>query len=161
MIFVTIGTDTNDFSRLLKKIDKLIEEGKIKEEVVMQIGHSKYEPKNAKWFRFESYERIKELNKEARLIITHGGVGSILTALILKKPVIAVPRLKKYKEHVDDQQVELVSVLEKEGYVKGIFDLNKLSDEINLSHAKKIPSTRKVLIEEIKNYISNFEKQLK
>jgi len=154
MIFVTVGTDTNSFNRLLKKVDELIEENKIKDEVIMQIGYSTYIPKYAKWFRFASYNEIKILNKKAKLIITHGGVGSILTALIFEKPVLAVPRLKKFKEHVDDQQTELVKALDKEGYIKGVFDLNKLESEIKKFKMKKVKSTKSMLIKEIKNYLS-------
>lgn len=160
MIFVTVGTDTNSFNRLLKKVDELIG-NEINEDVIMQIGHSTYEPKNAKWFRFESYETMKQLNQKARIVITHGGVGSILTALIFEKPVFAVPRLKKFKEHVDDQQTELVKILDKEGYVKGIFDLDKLENEIKSFEAKKIKSTKKLLIKELKKYLSYYEKQIK
>lgn len=160
MIFVTVGTDTNSFNRLLKKVDELIENGKINEEVIMQIGNSNYEPKNAKWFRFESYEIMKQLNQKARLVITHGGVGSILTALIFGKPVFAVPRLKKFKEHVDDQQTELVKVLDKEGYVKGIFNLDRLEDEIKTFKVRKMKSTKSLLINELKKQLSNYERQI-
>ena len=43
MIFVTLGTQDKDFSRLLKAIDREIEKGTIKEKVIVQAGHSKYE----------------------------------------------------------------------------------------------------------------------
>lgn len=158
MIFVTVGTNENNFDRLLRKIDELIEAGKIKEEVIMQIGHSSYIPKNAKWFKFESYEKMKELNEKASIVITHGGVGSILTALIYKKTVIAVPRMKKFNEHVDDHQVELVKELVKDGKVIGVFNIDDIEDVLNKKTKFKIKSTKYRLINEIKKYLENIEK---
>jgi beta-1,4-N-acetylglucosaminyltransferase len=157
MIFVTVGTDTNSFDRLLKKIDELIEKRKIKEEVVAQIGHSKYEPKNAKWFRFESYDKMKHYNKKARIVITHGGVGSILTALVLGKSVIAVPRMKELNEHIDNHQIELVKELVKENKVIGVFEIEQLENKIKAKGSRlKIDNRR--LVKEIENYISSLEK---
>lgn len=157
MILVTVGSDSHSFNRLLKKVDELIEKGKIKEEVIMQIGNSTYEPKNAKWFRFESYQKMKELNQNASLVITHGGVGSILTALIFKKPVIVVPRMKKFNEHIDDHQIELVKEMMKEKKIIGVFDIEELEKEINKKNVFKLKSTRKELIETIKNYLKTIK----
>jgi len=153
MIFVTVGTNDHSFDRLLRKIDEMIEKGKIKEEVIIQIGHSKYIPKNAKWFRFETYENVKKLNKGARLIITHGGVGSILTALIYKKPVIAVPRMMKFNEHVDDHQVELVKELSSKFKIRAVFDIDDLEKELKIDAKPKYESTKRRLIKKIKEYI--------
>ncbi|MBU5687978.1 MAG: beta-1,4-galactosyltransferase [Candidatus Aenigmarchaeota archaeon] len=158
MIFVTVGTNQFSFNRLIKKIDELIRDGKIKEEVVIQIGHSTYEPKHAKWFRFESYEKIKELTSKSRIVITHGGVGSILTALMYKKTVIAVPRMKIFNEHVDDHQVELVKELSKDGKIIAVFDIDKLQDAINKKSKFSYKSTRENLVKEIKEYIHKINK---
>jgi len=158
MIFVTVGTHPQSFNRLLKAIDTLIENGKIKEEVVMQIGHSTYEPKNARWFRFTDYKEIEKLNKEARLIISHGGAGCILTALSFDKFVIAVPRLKKFGEHTDNHQLDLVRVLEAEGKVIGVYNIKDL--EKSLKTKKKIKTQRsKKLLKKIKTYLSKLSRE--
>ena len=40
MIFVALGTQDKDFSRLLKAIDREIEKGTIKERVIVQAGYA-------------------------------------------------------------------------------------------------------------------------
>ncbi|MBU5687912.1 MAG: PssE/Cps14G family polysaccharide biosynthesis glycosyltransferase [Candidatus Aenigmatarchaeota archaeon] len=158
MIFVTVGTSKFSFNRLIKKIDELVGKGKIKEEVIIQIGHSTYIPKYTKWFRFDSYENMKELTKKCRILITHGGVGSILTGLMFKKTIIAVPRMKKFKEHIDDHQVELIKELSKDGKIIPIFDLNDIENAINKKIKFKYKTKKNFLIKEIKEYIHKINK---
>ncbi len=156
MIFVTVGTHHQSFNRLLQFIDELITSNKIKEEVIMQIGHSTYEPKNAKWFRFTDYKTIENLNKNARIIITHGGAGCILAALNFSKPVIAVPRLKEFAEHTDNHQLELVRTLSKEKKLIAIYDLKDLNEVIHKIKTRNIQKqTKSMLSEEIKKYLQN------
>lgn len=126
MIFVTVGTHDSQFDRLLKELDVLIERGKIKDKIVAQIGRSTYIPKNYEWFRFLEFEKIIELQKRADFIVSHGGVGSIMNALQLKKAIVVVPRLPEYKEHLDRHQVQTTKELEKEGRVIAVYDLKNL-----------------------------------
>jgi len=156
MIFVTVGTHSQSFNRLLEAVDVLIGKEKIKEEVVMQIGYSTYKPKNAKWFRFTNYKEIENLNKKARIIITHGGAGCILTALSFGKPVIAVPRLKRFGEHTGDHQLDLVRILSEEKKVIAIYDVKDLYEAIHKIR-KTIRIKKKVspLSKEIKEYLQS------
>ena len=108
MILVTLGTQDKSFVRLLKAIDKQIELGNIKEEVIVQAGYTKYESKNMKIFDLVSPKELDSLMKSANIIITHGGVGSILGALKYGKPVIAAARLSKYGEHTNDHQKQII-----------------------------------------------------
>ncbi len=117
MIFVTIGTQKFQLNRLLKKMDQLCAEGKIKEEVFAQIGQSDYRPKNYNFITFMDEKTFEEKIKQSSLVITHSGVGSIMTALKYRKPVIIFPRLYKYKEHVDNHQLEIAEVFAKKNYV--------------------------------------------
>lgn len=132
MILVLLGTQNNSFHRLLKQIEKNIENGNIKEEVVVQAGYTKYEPKTRKK-KMKIFDTIpkKELDKlieKANLVISHGGVGSMVTANQKGKKVIAVPRYKKYNEHVNDHQIETIKIFEKKGYVllaENVEDIDK------------------------------------
>ncbi|NJF25150.1 PssE/Cps14G family polysaccharide biosynthesis glycosyltransferase [Thermococcus sp. Bubb.Bath] len=129
MIFVTVGTHYQGFERLIRKMDKIA--GRIDDEVIMQIGYTTYEPKNAKWFRFlEREEDILELYKKADVIVAHAGAGTLLTALSFGKPIVVVPRLKKFGEHVDDQQLELAEALENMNKAIAVYDIEKLEDAI-------------------------------
>ena len=133
MIFVTVGMHYQGFDRLIRKMDEIAP--KIDEEVIMQIGSTKYAPKNAKFFHFVKNETtIQDYFKSARVVVSHAGAGTLLYALSLGKPVIVVPRLKKFGEHVDDQQLELADVLSEKRKaiaVKEIEDLEKALKNIN------------------------------
>lgn len=126
MIFVTLGTQDKSFHRLLEAIDKAIEKGKIKEKVVVQAGHTKYESKNMEIFDLISPDEFSKLMDECDILITHGGVGSILTAVKKGKKVIAAARLKKYKEHTNDHQKQIIKEFEKEGYLLELKDFNQV-----------------------------------
>jgi UDP-N-acetylglucosamine transferase subunit ALG13 len=114
---------------VIKEMDEIA--GRIDEEVVMQIGETAYEPKNTRYFRFTSNEEIDRLYEDARVVVCHAGVGSILSALGHSKPVIAVPRGKKYGEHVDDHQLEIARELEMEGEIMAVYDIEELEKALN------------------------------
>lgn len=79
---------------------------------------------------FISSEELEKLQENADLIITHGGVGSILQSITKGKKVIAVPRLHKYQEHVNDHQQEIVELFNKKGYILGIQEVEELEQAI-------------------------------
>ena len=106
MIFITVGTHEQPFDRLLKCIDKLIEEGTIKEEIVCQKGYTDYEPKNYKAEKLIPYEKMQENIEKARIVITHGGPASFIAPLSIGKIPIVVPRKKEFNEHVNNHQLE-------------------------------------------------------
>lgn len=74
MILVLLGTQNNSFHRLLEEIDKLIQKGIIKDEVIVQAGYTKYQSNNMKILDFVNKNRLEEMESKANLIITHGGV---------------------------------------------------------------------------------------
>jgi len=130
MILITLGTQDKSFVRLLKKIDELIDKNVIDEKVVVQAGFTKYESKNMKIFDLIPRDEFDELIKNSKYIITHAGVGTILTAINNDKKVIGVARLKKYKEHTNDHQVELVKYFSKAGYILGAKNVDDLENQI-------------------------------
>ena len=146
MILVTLGTQKESFKRLLE----YIENSKIDEEIIVQAGYNKFESKKMKLFEFIPYDEMTKLIKDASLIITHGGTGSIIMPLKLGKKVIAVPRLSKYLEHVDDHQTQIVDIFAEEGYILALNDGDSL-DEVYEKSKKFKP----------KKYISNTENFIK
>lgn len=126
MILVMLGTQNNDFHRLLFEIEKNIEIGSINEEVIVQAGFTKYKSNKMKIFDVTSKENLSKLINRANLIITHAGVGSIEMSLEQNKKVIAVPRLKKYGEHVNDHQKDIEQEFNKRGWLIGINDVSEL-----------------------------------
>jgi len=117
MVFVVLGTQGFQMNRLLAQVDGLVSSGRVVDPVIAQIGHSDYEPKSFPFQRFLDKTEFDRLISGADLIITHGGVSTIIKALKCRKPVIVCPRLAKYREHVDDHQREIARAFAKKGFV--------------------------------------------
>ncbi len=117
MIFVILGTQKFQLNRLLKTLDQFVEQGKITEEIVAQIGYSDYLPKRYQYVEFLNKEEFDEMIQKADVVIAHSGVGSIISALNAKKPVIVYPRLAKFREHIDDHQTEIAYAFSRKKYV--------------------------------------------
>lgn len=157
MIFVTVGTHNQSFDRLVRKADEIA--GEIEEEVVIQRGNSGYKPRYAKYFDFAPRDEMEKWVERARVVVTHGGAGSIVFALSKNKPVVVVPRRKKYGEHVNDHQLELARALEEEGRVKMVLDVEELKRSIAEVKGKTLIRREKpVMIEIIKDYLRDLEK---
>ena len=120
MIFVTLGTQDKPFKRLLDIIQKEIDKGNIKDKVVVQAGCTKYLSKDMEIFDLIPMEKFDELIKKCDLLITHGGVGSIISGLKNNKKVIAAARLAKYGEHVNDHQTQIIENFNNSGYIIGL-----------------------------------------
>lgn len=156
MVFVVLGTNDKDFSRLLKAVDREIENSKITEDVIVQCGKTKYHSKHMKMMDFLSMDEFNQYIEEANYIITHGGVGTILDSLKKNKKIIAVPRLKRYKEHVNDHQVQIISQFDQDGYLLGVQDLESLGetiDRISRFKPKKFHSNQKKFVKLLDDYI--------
>ena len=130
MILVTLGTQDKTFVRLLEKINQLIDQGLIKDKVVVQAGFTKYSSDNMEIFDLITQDEFNNLMSKADLVITHGGVGNIISALEKNKKVIAVPRLAKYGEHINDHQTQIIAKFNDLGYIIGLQDVDELDRAI-------------------------------
>lgn len=128
MLFVTVGSQKFQFDRLIRAVDSLFAIGTITGDAFAQIGVCTYIPFNMKSEPFLARERFRKILNDSEVVITHGGTGAIITAVKAGKRVIAVPRLSKYGEHVDDHQVEIVSQFGEMGLIEPCIDLNTLSN---------------------------------
>ena len=131
MIFVILGTQKFQLNRLLKKLDQYIAQGLLQDEVIAQIGYSDYLPKNYKYYEFLNKEEFDKMISKADIVITHSGVGSIIDALNWHKPVIVFPRLAKYKEHIDDHQLDIARAFSRKKLVLCCDENDELLDLIN------------------------------
>lgn len=133
MIFVTVGH--KDFDRLIKKMDEIA--NKPDQEIIMQIGDKpKFFPKNTKYFRFVTRKEIEDYFRKANLIISHCSTGAIMNARKYSKPIIMVTRDYRLGEHVDDHQIQLAKMLERDKLMKGvyiIYDLDMLEQTIKIA----------------------------
>lgn len=139
MILVTTGTQKFQFDRLIKAIDVAVGDKSISEDVFIQTGTSEYKPIYCKYKDFTTPEEMQELRKQSSLIITHGGTNSIIEGLKLGIPVIAIPRLSKYHEHVDDHQCEIVKEMQNSGLIIALYNMDDLVPSIKKAYETRFP----------------------
>ncbi len=140
MILVLLGTQNNQFTRLLQEIEKCIDNGIINQRVVVQAGFTKFKSNKMNIFDLKPREVVENLADEADFIITHGGVGSILMTIKKNKKVIAVPRLSEFNEHVNDHQRQIVEIFNDKGYIIGVQNMEDLSEAIKqIDEFKPVP----------------------
>lgn len=156
MIFVTVGSQKFQFDRLLKEVDKLIENKIINEDVIAQIGYSTYIPKNYKYYKFIDQDEFKKYISKCDMVITHAGTGAIVGALKQGKKVVAVPRLAKYGEHVDDHQIQLLDEFKELNFIEPAYDvkdLEKAIEKCRKNEYNRYVSNTKNVIEDIEKFI--------
>lgn len=155
MIFITVGSQKFQFNRLLEAVDKLIEKKTITDEVFAQIGYSNYIPQNYAFKPFLNRDEFAELTSRADIVITHGGTGAIIGAVKKGKKVIAVPRLAKYGEHVDDHQLQLIEQFKELDLIYACEDgdLEKAIDTVNKTTYKEYKSNTQTIINSIEDFI--------
>lgn len=151
MIFVTLGTQKQQFTRILDYIEK----SNINDEIIVQNGNTKYESKKMKFVGFISYDKIKEYIKKADIVISHGGL-SIIDAIKLNKKVICCPRNSKYKEHINNHQFEMNEFLKEKNYIlmcSNYEEFDKCLKIIKSFKPKKIKDNSDILFKKIKKII--------
>lgn len=133
MIFATIGTQA-PFDRFVKMLDELCKN--INEEVVCQTIQTNYQAQNIKTVDFLPPDEFNQYLEKARLIIAHAGMGTIISALKQKKPIIIVPRLASLKEHRNDHQMATAMRMHELGYVYVAYDKAQLNELISRKDLK-------------------------
>lgn len=109
MILVTVGTQL-PFDRLVKAMDK-IAPSLGGEKIICQTLRGKYKPINLECKDYIVKSEYEMLFKEARIIVSHAGIGSILNAIKYDKNIIIMPRLASLKEHRNDHQLHTADAL--------------------------------------------------
>lgn len=158
MILVTLGTQDKPFKRLLLAIQKEIDNGNIKDEVVVQAGCTKFESKQMKIFDLIPTDEFSKLVEKCDILITHGGVGSIITGLKNNKKVIGVARLKKFGEHTNDHQLQILENFDQEKYIIYLRELDKLNEALKKAKSfkpRKYTSNTHSMIDLLVDYIDS------
>lgn len=158
MIFITVGSQKFQFNRLLKEIDRLIGDGKITEDVFAQTGYSDYMPTNYEYKEFLDRDEFSDIMGKCDKVITHGGTGAIIGAVKQGKKVIAVPRLAKYGEHVDDHQLQITNQFNELGLIEIVTSIDLLNvalENISTKEFEIYISNTKNIIKEVNDFIKN------
>lgn len=158
MILITLGTQDKPFTRLLDAIQKAIDEHIILDEVVVQAGHTKYRSDNMKIFDFINQAEFSQMLEKADIVITHGGVGTIMTALKNHKKILAAARLSEYGEHQNDHQIQILESFDEQGYLiymKNLDDISRYYHQILDFTPKEYESNQMRFIAMLENWIEN------
>ena len=156
MIFLTVGTQDKPFARIIQAVEQAVIEGKITDEVIVQAGNTQYKSKVLNVLNYVPFEDFNKYLSKADIIITHGGVGSILNALKLKKKIIAVPRLKKYGEHINDHQLQVIQKMTEQGYILSTEDENEIANKVKEAENFEV----KEYVSNTENFVQNFKQVL-
>lgn len=141
MIFVTVGTQL-PFDRMIRAIDEWAAgrrghagagngDGGGGAEVFAQIGPSAYRPRHIGWTQFLGADACREKTRAARLIVAHAGMGSIITALELGKPILVMPRRMALGEQRNDHQLATVEQLVAQRKVTAAYDERELIEKLD------------------------------
>lgn len=106
MIFLTVGTQL-PFDRLTRAVDEWAAEHP-DVQVFGQVGDGAYQPKHMQFRAFISPRESEAHFRAAEIVVAHAGMGSIITALQHRKPIVVVPRRSDLGEHRNDHQVATV-----------------------------------------------------
>ncbi|WP_248624395.1 PssE/Cps14G family polysaccharide biosynthesis glycosyltransferase [Enterococcus cecorum] len=151
MILITLGSQKFQFNRLLMAAEKI----HTKDVVFAQIGYSDYIPQNYEYQNFLSREEFDSILEKSDIVITHGGTGAIMNSLKKGKKVIAVPRLSKFNEHIDDHQIQIVRQFEELNLICVCEDMNLSNaiDTVKNTTFQKYKSNTSKMIKSIENFI--------
>lgn len=159
MTFITTGSRNFQFNRLLRTVDLAIDMGLIADVVFAQIGSSDYEIRNYEYVDYLNHDSFNEYIERCDVILTHGGTGVVVNSAKMGKKIVAVPRLAKYKEAVDNHQIQLIKAFEKLGLVTPCYKCGpeEIARAITEAKSKEPPifkSNTNTIIYSIDNYIS-------
>jgi UDP-N-acetylglucosamine transferase subunit ALG13 len=130
VIFLTVGS-MFPFDRLIKSVDELVGQGVITGPIVAQIGDGKYEPQHMPFDRFLGKPEYDKRVNEATMLMGHAGAGTIALALAQHKPLLVVPRLKRFQEHVNDHQIATARKFEQLGHVVVAYEVGEIARKLS------------------------------
>jgi UDP-N-acetylglucosamine transferase subunit ALG13 len=129
VIFLTVGFQL-PFDRLVHAVD-LWAGAQKRTDVFAQIGHSDYKPKHLKYHTHVLPAEFRDLVRRADLVVSHAGMGSIITALELAKPIIVMPRRAALREHRNDHQLAAARLARAYGAINFVNDESELISELD------------------------------
>lgn len=144
MIFVTVGEQL-PFDRLIMAMDRW--SAQTGHKVFAQVGRSDCRPDHIEYKDFLDQTEFRARMEEARLIVAHAGMGTIITSLELGKPIVVMPRKAQLGEHRNDHQVATANRFSALCYVEVAHDEHELwtkLDEI-LLRIEQGPGERKII----------------
>lgn len=159
-VFASVGTQKFPFTRLLKLVDQAAAQGQPQDRFFAQTGFTDYQSPRIETKPFLPKEEFEERIKNCDLLIVHGGVGTMITALKYQKKIIVVPRLCKYGEHVDDHQMQIAESFEQKNLVlccRDGDDILRLIEEAGHHSFAAYVSHRADMVRAIEGFLASLE----
>ena len=156
MIFVTVGSQ-EPFDRLISAVDEWARLRALSD-VFAQIASSTLHPRHIRFTQFVGPPEFNRIMGETRIIVAHAGMGSIISALELGKPIVVMPRRAEFRETRNDHQVATAERFGAQGRIIVAMDENELP--VKLDHALTLGETDRIqaqasphLIATIRNFL--------
>lgn len=156
MIFVTIGTQA-PFDRFIRIIDEIAPS--LKEPIIATTYKGEYKPQNIKTVDFLPPDEFNKLFNEARLIISHAGMGTIISAMNKQKPIIIFPRKASLGEHRNEHQMATAKKMEQLNYVYVAYNEEQLQTLIMTPDLKPLHQLGDFASQQLIKSISEFIKR--
>jgi UDP-N-acetylglucosamine transferase subunit ALG13 len=157
--FVSIGNAHQSFRRLLNGVVETID--LLPRPVIIQCGRTPFHDTRCVYSPFFRLDQYNKFIQDAELLILHAGAGSVIKALRAGKLPIVVPRRKKYREHINDHQLDFAIALSKMDKIELVLETSDLKRAINNVLANnssgKSVTRNNYATTVIKNTLSNFE----
>jgi len=154
MIFLTVGTQF-PFDRLVRAVDEALDRNGFAEEIFAQIGDSVYKPRNFQAVASLDKHQFDESFRRASGIIGHAGMGTICMALEMNKPLLVLPRKKRFGEVVNDHQVAIARKFEQLGHVLAAYEPAEIAGKIKLLKTF-VPCPRQACPDAVARYIAEY-----
>ncbi|MBN1442358.1 MAG: glucuronosyltransferase [Planctomycetes bacterium] len=138
MILVTVGSHMA-FDRLVRTVDEWARE-RSRDDLFAQIGPGEFTPRHMEWSRFLDPAELAERMAQATLIIAHAGMGTIISALELGKPILVLPRREDLLETRSDHQFATARQLQAQGRVHAAFDEKDLRSMLDRAEPFTAPA---------------------
>lgn len=157
MIFVTVGAQM-PFDRLVQTVDAWAGQQR-RQDVFAQIGPTPWRPSHIDFAPFIDPPDFHRRVREAQVVVAHAGMGSILTALELGKPILVMPRRGELKETRNDHQVATARRFLAQGRIAVAFDERELLEKLDqlpaLHASRPIASTASpMLLSALRSFIA-------
>lgn len=156
LIFVTVGSQ-GPFDRLICAVDEWTA-SRGRSDVFAQIGRAKYIPKHIRFTDSLDPVEFKRRIEEARLVVAHAGIGSIISALESAKPIVVMPRRAQFREQRNDHQMATARRFEAQGQIIVAYEQQSLAEKLDyaltLGNSERIgPEASPQLIAAIRSFL--------
>jgi len=157
LIFVTVGSQ-EPFDRLVGAVDEWAAQ-RDRSDIFAQIGKATYVPKHMRFTDFLDPLEFKRVVEEARLVVAHAGIGSILSSLELGKPIVVMPRRATFREQRNDHQIATAECFERQGRIIVAYETEALAEKLDyaltLERSEGIPTqASSQLIHNIRSFLT-------